>query len=173
MSAAETTVVAGIVIPSTSPFFLTIVAFHVMVGLACVVTGVFAMLSPKRRGWHPRFGTMYYWCLVVVVLSASALASMRWQENYHLFVLGVLAFAAGFVGRTAMRRGWPGRVQVHLTGMAISYIVLLTAFYVDNGENLPLWKELPPLTYWLLPGAVGLPVVAYALVRYRRHGQIL
>ena len=27
--------------------------------------------------------------------------------------------------------------------MGASYILLLTAFYVDNGKNLPLWRELP------------------------------
>jgi len=31
--------------------------------------------------------------------------------------------------------------------MGVSYIVLLTAFYVDNGKSLPLWKELPPISY--------------------------
>jgi len=43
---------------------------------------------------------------------------------------------------------------------------LLTAFYVDNGKNLPLWKELPPIAYWILPGAVGIPLIVYALLRH-------
>jgi hypothetical protein len=34
--------------------------------------------------------------------------------------------------------------------MGLSYILLLTVFYVDNGKSLPLWKELSPITYWLL-----------------------
>ena len=29
--------------------------------------------------------------------------------------------------------------------MGLSYILLLTAFYVDNGKSLPLWKDLLPL----------------------------
>jgi hypothetical protein len=57
-------------------------------------------------------------------------------------------------------------VRLHITGMGGSYILLLTAFYVDNGKNLPLWKELPPITYWLVPGAVGLPIIADALLRH-------
>lgn len=52
--------VAGIRIPSTSPIFLAIVALHVLLGLACVVTGAVAMLSPKRQGRHPSFGTIYF-----------------------------------------------------------------------------------------------------------------
>jgi uncharacterized membrane protein len=93
MTGAETTVVAGIEIPSTSPVFLTIVGFHVVAGLACVISGAIAMLSPKRAGRHPTFGSIYYWCLLAVFASASALSVMRWAENYHLFILGVLSFA--------------------------------------------------------------------------------
>jgi hypothetical protein len=50
--------------------------------------------------------------------------------------------------------------------MATSYILLLTAFYVDNGKSLPLWKELPTIAYWILPTAVGLPILIGALVRH-------
>jgi hypothetical protein len=56
---------------------------------------------------------------------------------------------------------------LHLVGMSASYILLLTAFYVDNGKHLPVWKSLPHLAYWLLPSAVGLPLVTRALIRYR------
>ena len=50
--------------------------------------------------------------------------------------------------------------------MGASYILLLTAFYVDNGKNLPLWKDFPPVTYWLLPGAIGTPIIVHALLRH-------
>jgi len=59
MTPDEVTVVLGIPIPSTSPTFLTIVGLHVAVGLVCVVAGAIAMLSPKRSGRHPTFGTIY------------------------------------------------------------------------------------------------------------------
>jgi hypothetical protein len=52
--------------------------------------------------------------------------------------------------------------------MGGSYIALLTGFYVDNGPFLPLWKELPHLTYWLLPSIIGAPLIWLALNRYRR-----
>src|SRR5215469_6277733 len=102
------TIIAGIEIPSTSPLFLGVVGFHVALGLACVVTGAVAMLSPKRAGRHPTFGTIYFWCLSAVFVSATALSAMRWAEDYHLFILGVLSFAAAIVGRSARRRRRPG-----------------------------------------------------------------
>jgi hypothetical protein len=43
----QTTVIAGIVIPSDSPVFLSIVAVHVVIALTAVVNGVIAMLSQK------------------------------------------------------------------------------------------------------------------------------
>jgi uncharacterized membrane protein len=163
----ETTVVAGIPIPSTSPIFLTVVALHVLVGLLCVVAGAIAMLSPKGRGRHPTFGTIYYWGLVAVFVSATGLSVVRWAEDYHLFVLGALALASASFGRNARRQRWVGWVRLHITGMGLSYILLLTAFYVDNGKSLPIWKDLPTISYWLLPAAVGLPLVIYALLRHR------
>jgi hypothetical protein len=50
--------------------------------------------------------------------------------------------------------------------MGASYVFMLTAFYVDNGKNLPLWKELPQIAFWLLPGAIGVPLILYALFRH-------
>jgi hypothetical protein len=50
--------------------------------------------------------------------------------------------------------------------MGASYVLLLIVFYVDNGANLPVWRELPPVTYWLLPIPVGVPLILFALIRH-------
>jgi hypothetical protein len=94
-------IIFGIPIPSSSPIFLTILAVHVAAGLTCTVSGIVAMLAPKRPGRR---------------LRAS--------------------------GGPFQARGLGCR---HVTGMAVSYILLLTGFYVDNGPNLPLWRSLPPV----------------------------
>lgn len=158
--------VAGIEIPSDDPAFLTVVGVHIILGLACTVAGLVAMLSPKCAGRHPNYGTFYFWCLAGVFLTATGLAIVRWTEDYHLFILGALSFAAAYLGRQARRHSWNNWVRLHLTGMGASYILLLTAFYVDNGKQLPLWKDLPPITYWLLPAAVGIPLIVRALLRH-------
>ena len=160
------TIIAGIVIPSDSPFFLTVVGLHVLVALVCVIAGIIAMFSNKRPGQHPTFGTIYYWCLSAVFASATVLSAIRWAEDYHLFVLGVFSFAAASLGRTALRRRGHNWVRLHIAGMGTSYVFLLIAFYVDNGKNLPLWKDLPPVTYWLLPAALGVPLIIRALLRH-------
>src|SRR5512146_796898 len=154
----------GIKVPCDSSLFLAVLAVHIPFGILCVLTGFMAILSKKRPGNHPKFGTIYYWGMSVIFVSASILAALRWAEDYHLFILGSLAFAAATFGRTARRRRWRGWVRLHISGMGLSYILMLTAFYVDNGKNLPLWKELPTIAYWTLPSIVGLPLIVRALL---------
>jgi hypothetical protein len=126
---------------------LAIVGVHVLFGLAAVTTGAIAMLSNKGRGRHSKWGTTYFWFLLGVFVTMSALSFMRWAQNYHLFILGVLSFSSALFGRTALRRRWYQWPRLHLTGMGASYVLMLTAFYVDNGKNLPLWRELPQIAF--------------------------
>ena len=162
----ESIIVAGLEISSRDPLFLATIGVHVLLGLTCTITGLIAMLSAKRPGRHPRFGSIYYWCLAGVFVTVSALAAVRWREDYHLFILGALAFAAAYFGRRARRKRWRNWAKLHITGMGMSYVLLLTAFYVDNGKNLPLWRDLPPIAFWLLPAAIGVPLIVRALWRH-------
>jgi uncharacterized membrane protein len=162
----DTTIVFGIPVPSVDPVFLAVVHFHIVVGIACVLAGVCAMLSYKGRGRHSTFGTVYYWCLAVVVATAAVLSVMRWAENYHLFILGTLSLISATIARRALRERWRSWVRLHIAGMGLSYILILTAFYVDNGKNLPLWKELPQIAFWLLPTGLGIPLIVHALLKH-------
>ncbi|WP_431203220.1 DUF2306 domain-containing protein [Bradyrhizobium betae] len=165
MTGGETTIVAGIEIPSTDPVFLAVIlGVHVPLGIACVAIGAIAMLSEKRRGRHSKLGTNYFWCMLALSASATFLSLMRWHENYHLFILGALSFACAWFGRSALRHRWRNRVRLHIAGMGLSYVLMLIAFYVDNGKQLPLWKELPHFMYWLIPLAVGIPLIVRALL---------
>jgi ABC-type nitrate/sulfonate/bicarbonate transport system permease component len=73
----EVTVVAGVPIPSASPWFLGGVAVHVAMGLVCVVAGIGAMLARKGRGRHSRCGTVYFWFLLGVFVTATGLSIVR------------------------------------------------------------------------------------------------
>ncbi len=157
----------GIEIPSTDPIFLAVVlGVHIPVALASVIAGAAAMLSEKRRGRHSTFGTIYFWCLLVLFISATFLSVLRWAEDDHLFALGAVSFASALFGRTALRQRWPRWTELHITGMGLSYVFMLVAFYVDNGRQLPLWRDLPRFTYWLMPLAVGLPLIIATVVRH-------
>lgn len=47
--------------------------------------------------------------------------------------------------------------------MGTSYMIMLIAFYVDNGSHLTVWRVFPPISYWLVPLAVGVSIIARAL----------
>src|SRR5262249_35701753 len=83
-----------------------------------------------------------------------------------LFIIGMIAITSASAGYLYRRLRRPGDAT-HIIGMGASYIALLTAFYVDNGKNLPLWSHLPHLAYWLLPSLVGVPILVRALTRAR------
>jgi hypothetical protein len=76
-------------------------------------------------------------------VTASAPAAVRWAEDHHLFILGALVFAVARLVRMARRKRWSNRVKLHIAGMGTSYISVLPAFYVDNGQKLPLWGGPP------------------------------
>ncbi|MQA85655.1 MAG: DUF2306 domain-containing protein [Streptosporangiales bacterium] len=145
--------------------FLAALAVHVTAGVTCVITGALAATAHKRPGRHPGAGTVYLYGLGVVFATATVMSVIRWSHNWHLFVIACVAFTLGVGGRLARRRKRRRWLARHGSAMAGSYIALLTGFYVDNGEQLPLWDRLPYLTYWLLPAAVGLPLTWWALVR--------
>jgi hypothetical protein len=153
---------------SHSAPFAAMLLLHVPAGLTSVVAGAVAAASPKRRGRHPSFGTVYFWALSVVFVSAAGMAALRWTEDRHLFVLGTISFGLASIGYLARRIRWKGWMSFHILGMSLSFVVLLTAFYVDNGPHLPVWDRLPAVAYWTLPGLVGLPLVIRAMRRHAR-----
>jgi len=130
------------------------------------------LLSPKRQGRHPRFGVVYYCALGIVFATATVLAALRWAQSAYLLLLGSAASGAGSIGYLARRRRRRGWLTMHIIGMSVSYIVLLTAFYVDNGPKLPLWDRLPTLAFWIGPSAIGLPLVLRTLWRRSRLPQM-
>ena len=148
--------------------FSILLLVHVPVGLMCAVTGAVAMLSPKQAGRHPQAGTIYYWLLLVVFVSATGMSVLRWPDDAYLFVLGAISFLLGSIGYAARKRRWPGWPTLHAIGMSLSYILLLTAFYVDNGPRLPLWHRLPSIAFWIGPSVVGIPLLARTLARHGR-----
>jgi uncharacterized membrane protein len=158
--------IAGIPIPSASPIFLVVVAIHIVAGLTAVITGIVAMLSDKGPGRHPSFGLWYYRSVVLTSITMAVLSAMRWAHDYHLFILGAFALTAVVVGRQMAPSRSGGRIRLHVTAMGLSYVLLLTAFYVDNGPNLPLWRRLPHLTYWVLPILVGAPLIVRVLLTH-------
>ena len=158
--------ILGDEVGSAAPVFLAFLAVHVIAGLTAVATGAAAALARKGSPRHIRAGRWFYRAITVVFATATILAAMRWRQDYYLFIIGALAFAAATIGYQHRRRHRPGDTG-HIAGMGIAYVAMLTAFYVDNGPRLPLWDRLPAFAFWLLPTAIGAPVIARAVIRAR------
>ena len=158
--------ILGDQVGSTAPVFLTFLAVHVIAGLTAVITGAAAALSRKGSPRHIQAGRWYYRAIAVVFATATILAVIRWRQDYYLFIIGAVAFTAATLGYQHRRRHRPGDTG-HIAGMGIAYVAMLTAFYVDNGPHLPLWDRLPTFAFWLLPPAIGAPVIIRAILRAR------
>ena len=157
----------GLHIPPAGPVFFAALLVHIVAGMTCVVAGALAATARKRPGRHPRAGRVYLCGLGFVFVTASVLAVIRWRHDAHLFGIAVVAFGLGLYGwrsRRARGRGWE---RHHAVGMGGSYIALLTGFYVDNGPQLAGWRLLPHWSYWLIPAVVGVPLIVWALHRFR------
>jgi hypothetical protein len=146
-----------------------LIAGHVLAGLTAVSFGALAMLSPKGPGRHPRRGRRYLIALGIVFATGTVIASTDWRHLWHLAALGAGAVALAAGGYTARRASSQDCVPLHILGMSGSYVAMLTAFYVDNGPRLPLWNQLPPVSFWFLPTAVAAPLVLRAQHRARRQ----
>ncbi len=155
-------------------FFLPLVV-HSLAGLTTGITGIVAFSMPKRRGRHPRWGERYLWAYTVVFLTATLLSVQRWEMDAYLFFLAVIGYGfalGGYAARRFRRAPWMRRllgkqwIIAHIVGMIGSYIVLWTAFYVDNAHLIPLLNRLPPLTFWVLPTMIGLPFIVLSISRF-------
>ena len=156
------------------PFFLPLVV-HVLAALTTGVTGVIAFSRPKRPGRHPKWGVRYLWAYTVVFLTAIVLSVQHWPTDAYLVVLATIGYGIALAGygvrrfrqkpmvRYMLGRQW---ISAHIVGMIGSYVVLWTAFYVDNAHLIPGLNRLPQLTFWVLPTLVALPFIALSLSRF-------
>lgn len=155
-------------------FFFPLV-IHALAGMATGITGVLVFRAPKRPGRHPRWGVRYLWAYTLVFLTATILSVQRWSADAYLFALATIGYGLALGAYAARRfrlqplmRRMVGKwwIAVHLVGMIGSYVVLWTAFYVDNAHLIPLLNQLPTLTFWFLPSLIGLPFLVVSLVRF-------
>ena len=155
-------------------FFLPLVV-HALAGLMTGVTGIMAFRAPKRPGRHHRWGTGYVWAYTVVFLTATMLSVQRWEADAYLFFLAVIGYGLALCGFGARRFRQAPRVRymlgkqwvvVHIVGMIGSYIVLWTAFFVDNAHRIPGLNQLPSLTFWVLPTVIGIPFTVLSISHF-------
>lgn len=144
-----------------------VLALHVAAGAVGLVVAWPALLAPKRRGWHPRFGRVYAGALLVMGVTALVLASADPARLAGLAVIAVLTLAAGAAGvwfaRRKPRIGRGGWMIWHLNLMCSSVIAFVTAFAVTMADGH--WLA------WVVPTLVGSPLISRTTARVVREGK--
>ena len=153
---------------STAPLFLAFLAVHVVAGTTAVITGATAALAHKPGLRHLQAGRRYYRAITVLSGTGAALAIMRWREDAYLLVIAAVMFTAATIGVRARRRRNRAGDTIHILGLSLSFVAMMTGFYVDNGPHLPLLDHLPAILFWVLPSAVGAVLTGRAVRRAAR-----
>jgi len=162
----EQTDLLGIPIPSTDKIFIAFVIVHILISLVAVVTGVLAMFAEKTSVRHRRNGSIYFWSISFSFVTVLILSMMRWPHNIHLLTIGTFTFCLTYLGRTMAKSKRNDWTRLHTICMGLSYVLLLTGFYVDNGKNLPFWSMFPEWFFYLFPSLVGIPVILKVLTSH-------
>lgn len=137
-----------------------VLVVHIVCGSLGLLVGPAAMLAPKRPGRHPLLGRTYQVLTGGLCLSAFGLVAYR-PSLWWLGVIGALTWAAALAGWWVRRAAFRGWLIWHINLMCSSYISFVTAFLVVNlGLSSPV--------AWILPTALGAPLIARATVRALR-----
>ena len=76
--------------------------------------------------------------------------------------------SAATIGVRARRRRGRAGDTIHILGLSLSFVAMMTGFYVDNGPHLPLLDHLPTILFWVLPSAIGAVLTGRAVRRAAR-----
>jgi hypothetical protein len=167
----QQTTVFGFPVPSDSKVFLAFIVFHIILGLTCALSGIVAMLSKKGQKTHIRAGKIYFIGMSTLFITIVVTSLQRWPYDIHLLIVGSAAYAFAFTGRQLAHNPKPGWTRLHTICMGLSFVLLVTGFYVDNGKNLPFWNQFPQLFFWIFPSAIGVPIILYVFFRHPMNRQ--
>ncbi|WP_456279492.1 DUF2306 domain-containing protein [Bacillus sp. AK128] len=140
---------------------------HIVTGLICLISGIFAMSYKKRKGKHTVAGEIYHASYVLVFVTSVTMSILHWEESAYLFYIGVFSYALCVLGYVAGKRRWKGWIVSHIGGMLGSYIGIVTATIVVNTPNIPVINEVPVLIFWFLPTIIGTPFIFKVANRYK------
>ena len=91
--------------------------------IICLISGLFAMLSKKKRGKHTIFGEIYHWSYFILFVAAVDMTIMNWEKVSRSFIslhFPMDCFTCLYGGINK----WKNWFNFHIGGMLISYETL-------------------------------------------------
>lgn len=82
----------------------TLLVIHILTGILCLITGVFAMIAKKRRGKHTRFGQIYHLSYIGVFLTAIFMSIINWEESQYLFYIALFSYSLALMGFLSVKK---------------------------------------------------------------------
>ncbi|MET3576628.1 DUF2306 domain-containing protein [Bhargavaea ullalensis] len=140
---------------------------HILSGIVCLITGLFALQAPKRRGRHTSAGTVYHASYLCVFITALVMSVVNWADSAYLFYIALFSYGNALLGLISARRKKKGWMGPHIGGVLGSYIGIVTAVLVVNVPRIPVINEWPVLLFWILPTVIGTPLIVIAGRKYR------
>ncbi|PAV29144.1 DUF2306 domain-containing protein [Virgibacillus profundi] len=137
--------------------FLLII--HIIAGSFCLLTGAINFSVKKEKGYHTRIGEWYHIGYLVVFITSVGMAIINWSESAYLFYIAIFSYGLALFGYLARKLRWRGWLSMHISGMAGSYIGIITAILVVNGAAIPLINQIPSLLLWSMPTIIGTPII--------------
>ncbi|WP_081798138.1 DUF2306 domain-containing protein [Neobacillus dielmonensis] len=147
--------------------FKLFLLIHIISGIVCLVSGIFAMSARKKKGRHTTAGEIYHGFYVLVFISAIYMSITHWEESAYLFYIGVFSYALAILGYLAGKIRWKNWLNAHIGGMLGSYIGIVTATIVVNIPKVPVLNEIPVLIFWFLPTIIGTPFIIKTGNKYK------
>ncbi|MFM1650583.1 DUF2306 domain-containing protein [Brevibacillus sp. B_LB10_24] len=151
--------------------FDTMLLMHIAAGSICLVAGALAAGVKKRKGVHTVSGEIYHGAYVVIFITSAVMAVLNWSKSGFLLYVAIFSYGLALLGYLARKQRWKNWLASHIGGMLGSYIGVITAILVVNGENMPLISQIPSLWLWFLPTIIGTPIISFVGRRYTKSNK--
>ena len=120
-----------------------LLSIHILAGTIALLCAALAVSSEKGKKFHVLPGRTYFWCMVVIFLTAIPMAIIN--SNTFLFLIAIFSFYLAFAGmRFAKNRkgiattiDWIAVSLMILSGLGM-WALAITYFISDNSQYITL-----------------------------------
>ena len=120
-----------------------LLSIHILAGTIALLCSALAVSSEKGKKFHVLSGRTYFWCMVVIFLTAIPMSIIN--SNTFLFLIAIFSFYLAFAGmRFAKNRkgiattiDWIAVSLMILSGLGM-WALAITYFISDNSQYITL-----------------------------------